>query len=131
MCFFVQILNLKENQLVGLPSTIGFCTSLVELHLGEGLKGGTIGEKGKLMGGCASLVELRLSERGCAWVALREGRGRGCRIIEERLGGGGRARALCYAQVRSSGICLTTLAVQLNLCSIPECRIQCAGLPPG
>ena len=30
----LRVLDLKENQLVGLPPSIGYCTSLVELHLG-------------------------------------------------------------------------------------------------
>ena len=76
---FVQVLNLKENQLVALPSTIGFCTSLVELHLGEGLKGGTIRGEGEeqRVRGCTCLTELHLGV--CGW-------------------GGGWVQAIRYAQ---------------------------------
>ena len=35
----LRVLDLKENQLTGLPPSIGYCTSLVELHLGEPAKG--------------------------------------------------------------------------------------------
>ena len=30
----LRVLNLKDNQLSGLPATIGYCTNLIELHLG-------------------------------------------------------------------------------------------------
>ena len=87
---------------MALPSTIGFCTSLVELHLGE---------------------------RSCAWLVLHEGRGTGMEDWKARWGGGRRARAIWYTQIRSCGIGLMRLPK--ICCPFPLGRFQCAGLPPG